>query len=224
MYYSSSFNSDLEFALGTKAVIYITHFFSSGLNLSFFGVFLVFNIFGSIGLLLFYKSIKIVTYDKSSIIQLLGTTLVFLPSISFWSAGLSKDSLSFLAVGMALYAALNINKRIWLITFSFFIMFLVRTHVAAIMVAALAIGILIKSKINILPRIFIGFLFLLITILLIPTTLDYVGLESGANKNDIIEYIDKRQNYYQDTDSVCRYCINELTYAIIYLYCETFTL
>ena len=64
MYYKSSFNPDLEFALGTRAVVYITRFFSVGLDLSFFGVFLVFNIFGSIGLILFYKCLKIATQDK----------------------------------------------------------------------------------------------------------------------------------------------------------------
>lgn len=201
MYYRSSFNSDLEFALGTRAVIYITQFFSLGLNLSFFGVFLVFNIFGTIGLLLFYKSTRIATQDKSSKIQLLGTILVFLPSISFWSGGLSKDSLSFLAVGMALYAALNFKKRIWLIALAIFIMFLVRTHVAAVMISALAIGTLFKAKMKILPRISIGFLFLTITIILIPITIDYVGLDSDANTEDVIEYIDKRQSYYQGTGS-----------------------
>lgn len=201
MYYRNSFNQDLEFALGTRAVVYITHFFSTGLNLSFFGVFLVFNIFGSIGLLLFYKSIKIATQDKSRKIQLLGTFLVFLPSISFWSGGLSKDSISFLAVGMALYTSLNIKKRIWIIILAILIMFLVRTHVAAVMIAALAIGTLFKSKMNLLPRLSLGFFFLAITIILLPTTIDYVGLDSDANTQDVIEYIDKRQNYYQGTGS-----------------------
>lgn len=34
-----------------------------------------------------------------------------------------------------------------------------------------------------------------------PIIIDYVGLDSDVNSEDIIEYIDKRQSYYQNTGS-----------------------
>lgn len=200
-YYGHSFNNDLEFSLGTKGVIYLTHFFSVGLNLSFFGVFLIFNIFGSIGLILFYKCIKLATFEKTKKIQYLGTILVFLPSVSFWSGGLSKDSLSFLAVGMTLYAALNIKKRIWMIFLAISIMFLVRAHVAIIMIIALTIGTLIKGNMSFLSKFFISIIFSLLSVLLFPIAIEYVGLETSSSTEDVIAYIEKKQNNYQDTGS-----------------------
>ena len=46
MYYQASLSSELVFSLGTRAVVFITAIFSSGLVLSVLCVFLVYNIFG----------------------------------------------------------------------------------------------------------------------------------------------------------------------------------
>ncbi len=98
-YFRMSLRPDIDFAFGTYGVRFVVSFLSQGMGLSFLGCSLVFQLFGFIGLLAFDAALREVTWDKSRNIRLLATFVVFLPSVSFWSSGLGKDSLSFLRYG-----------------------------------------------------------------------------------------------------------------------------
>ena len=64
-YYATSFLPNIEFSVGTAGVALLTRLFSYVLGLSFLGVFLIFNIFGFIGLIAFDASLKTATSKNS---------------------------------------------------------------------------------------------------------------------------------------------------------------
>lgn len=98
----------------------------------------VFNIFSTVGLLALDACIQLDnSADKS--IRYWCNLIVLLPSISFWSAGLGKDSISFMAACVALWASENVNKRMKSMAFAIVAMFFVRPHMAAVLVVALAV-------------------------------------------------------------------------------------
>ena len=79
LYYMTSLNYYLpDFNLGTNAVVYITAMFTNGLGLSYLGVFLVFNIFGTIGLLAVDASLRHATENKSNFAKFLALLIVLL--------------------------------------------------------------------------------------------------------------------------------------------------
>mgnify|MGYP003626338501 CR=1 FL=1 len=88
MYFSRALSGDVNFELGTAAVYTFTTFLVQGLGLSKLGCFLVFNIFGSVGLLAFDGSLKKAAENKSKYIKLLAKVIIFLPSVSFWSSAI----------------------------------------------------------------------------------------------------------------------------------------
>ena len=193
MYYYSSFSEDLRLAFGTLGVRFITSILTQVLGLSFIGCSLFFQFFGFVGLLGFDASLRDVTKDKSRYIRIFASLIVFLPSISFWSSGLGKDSLSFFSAGLALWAALNIKRRWWLLGVSVMAMLLVRPHMAGILGLGLAGSFILQRRVPLPQRLFFGTIAIVAAAWLVPVGLNYAGVGEDASAVEIIEYIEGRQ-------------------------------
>lgn len=194
-YYNSSLYSDIEFSLGTHAVRFLVSFLSQGVGLSFLGCSMVFQVFGFIGLLAFDGALREVTWDKSRNIRRLATLIVFLPSISFWSSGLGKDSLSFCAMGLALWAALSLKSRWWLLVVAMLIMLLVRPHMAGMLGLGLAGSFVFQRGIPLPQRVVLGSIAIVAAAYLVPLGLNYAGVGEDAGAEDIMQYIEGRQGH-----------------------------
>ena len=197
-YYRHSLAPDIELALGTRAVEVFTSFLTQGLGLSLLGCFFVFNIFGFIGFLAFDASLRSIVADKSKNIRLLATLIVFLPSVSFWSAGVGKDAISFMAVGLALWASLDLSKRTILMFFSVLLMLVVRPHMAGLMIMGLAASFVSQKGMPLLQRLILGFISLGVLAILVPFALNYAGVGENVDADKLGAYIDERQGYNQD--------------------------
>ena len=197
-YYATSLSQNIEFSLGTAGVGILTQFLSSMLDLSFLGAFLVFNIFGFIGLLAFDASLRVATWNKSKNIRRLATLVIFLPSVSFWSSAIGKDALSFMATGLALWSVLNLRRRVWLMIIAIFVMLLVRPHIAGLMVLAIAGSMVMQKKVSLAQRALVGGVAFAGAALLIPFALNYSGFGGDGGATDLGAYIEKRQGYNQE--------------------------
>lgn len=197
MYFTkaSLYGFDNEFSLGTAGIIYFTSLLVQVLGLSFLGCFLVFNIFGSIGLIAFDSILKHATQKSSRHLKLLATIIVFLPSVSFWSSAVGKDSISFMSACLALWAALNFKKRIILFIVAVLAMLLVRPHIAAAMVAAYALAFIFDQRVSIIQRLFIGSIAIVSSAVVVPLAMQYAGLGDAQNAADIEAYIEQRQGH-----------------------------
>jgi hypothetical protein len=194
IYYAKALDGEFTFSVGTGAVVSIATLFVTGLNLSFLGACLLFNIFGSIGLLAFDASLRSATENKSRLMRRFATLIVLLPSISFWSSALGKDSLAFMAAGLALWAALNMKRRVWLFAIAVLVMLLVRPHIAGTMVIALAGSLVTQRKIPLPRRLLLGGVALAATAVMIPFAMNYAGVGEGASTDDLLTYVEQRQS------------------------------
>jgi hypothetical protein len=191
-YYVNSLQTELRaFKVGTIAVEHLTALMT-GAGLSLIGVFTIFNIFGAIGLLALYSALHEVTKSSSMKLQKLVLIIVFLPSISFWSAGIGKDAISFMAMGLALYAALDFNRRIVIMALAIAFMLYVRPHMAGMMLIGLVISVIVQKEVPIFARLFVGGLGAAIGAVMIPFALNYAGVSEDAS--NLGEYIDGRAN------------------------------
>lgn len=194
-YFNKALSGDFNFTLGTAAVEGLTGLLVQGLGFGMLSSFLFFNIFGSVGLLAFDGALKKATLEKSKYLKWLATLIVFLPSVSFWSSAIGKDSLSFLATSLALWAALHLNKRVWLMVLAIFIMLAVRPHIAGMMVIGLALSIMFDKKTSIVRRLSLGFLAVIGVAVMVPFALQYAGVSDPSSAEGIVEYVEKRQSY-----------------------------
>lgn len=194
-YYYASLWGITEFSFGTAAVQLFTMFFSSLLGLSVLGTFLGYNLLGFIGLLAFDASLQAATRDRQRWLRRLATLIVLLPSVSFWSSAIGKDALSFMAAGLALWAAQRLRPRAGLMVLAVMIMLLVRPHMAALMVMALAVAMTVQPKVSIPERLLVGGFALAVAIVMVPLAMRASGLGADAAIADISEYIDNRQSH-----------------------------
>lgn len=197
-YFEAALSANFDFDFGTAAVNFLTAIIVQGLGLSLLGTFLVFNIFGSIGLLAFDSCLKLAVINKPIFIKRLSTVIVLLPSVSFWSSAIGKDSLSFMAICLALWAALNLRQRIPLMVFSIILMLLIRPHMAGAMLMALVVAILLDSRIATVPKIILGFSSLIGAIILVPFALQYAGVGEDISADSIMSYVEARQGFNMD--------------------------
>jgi len=194
VYYLKAQQGEFMAPFGTGAVVNIATLFVTGLNLSFLGACLLFNIFGAIGLIAFDACLQAATANKARLLRRFATLIVLLPSISFWSSALGKDALAFMAAALALYATLNMGRRVVLLAASIFIMALVRPHIAGIMVIALAGSLVLQRRLPLGQRIFLGTAALAATAAMVPFALTYAGLGDASGADDIMSYVEQRQS------------------------------
>ncbi|MDP4545697.1 hypothetical protein Q8P09_11485 [Psychrobacter faecalis] len=190
LYFSKTSNSILNFSPGTRFTETLTYIVTYFLKSNYLNTTLVFNIFGSLGLVFFYLSLK-------RFFNVLGNywiIIIFIPSISFWSSGIGKDSVAFLSVCLFLYSIVESKRFKVSLTSAFLLMFMVRPHIAAVMLVSYVVYFIVNAKSHIiiklliLPIIFVGIIFAL------SFVQEYVGLEN-ASLSSIGDYVDKRQSY-----------------------------
>lgn len=187
-YRSSIITKDFTFYPGSPFIKYTASFFSQGLNASYLNTTLVFNLMGTMGLVLLYLSVK--EYLKA--LPWYWFTILLIPSMSFWSASLSKDSLSFFSVCLFLYAITMRRKTILLVPIAFFIMFMVRPHIAALMLASYVIYFIIQSKVHIIIKLLTIPIIIFGLLSSISFVESYIGLDESS-ADGYADYINSRE-------------------------------
>lgn len=196
VYYYNSLGENFKFYPGSPFIYYLSSIFSRGLDANYLNVTLVYNLFGILGLIFLYLSIK--KYLER--LYWLWGCLLFIPSMSFWSAGLGKDAISFFSVCLFLYT-ITTNKKIYiLLPISFFFMFMVRPHIALMIIVSFILYFILKSRVHILFKITTLPIIVAGIILSSSFVQQYVGLEE-ASLDSVSSYVDQRQGYNQSGGS-----------------------
>lgn len=147
-YFMRSLNPQIALGVGTRSVDAFTAILTQGLQLSYIGAFFVFNIIGTIGLVAFASALRETLATKSLNVQWIGLLLLFLPGVSFWSSAIGKDAPAFMATGLMCWAILNMKRRWILVVLSLAIYAIVRPHVVAIILVALALATICAGKLS----------------------------------------------------------------------------
>ncbi len=192
-YFNSGSVDGGEVRFGTAGVSFLTAFLVQGLGVSILGAFLAYNVFGSIGLVAVDGSLRVAVQGTRPFFRALATLIVFLPSISFWSSAIGKDSISFMATGIALWAALDLGKRGLLMGFAILMMLIVRPHMAGLMVLGLAFSVVFSTYMSPSRRLLYGVIAISVSAILVPFALRYAGVGDSLTIESISEYIEDRQ-------------------------------
>ncbi|MFZ7095389.1 hypothetical protein ACOPJQ_02795 [Luteimonas dalianensis] len=195
MYYDASMVDSVDFTFGTAAVLSVTRLFSYFLGLSILGVFSVFNIIGTVGLLAFDGALRHGVSGKSRGMRRVASILVFLPSVSFWSSAIGKDAISFCATGLALWAAIDMKRRFWLMGVAVLLMLSVRPHMAVLLSVALAVSVVFNPRVSLLRRCVMGIAAAGASAVLIPLAIGTSGLGNAGGVEAVADYVERRQGY-----------------------------
>ena len=190
LYFARAQENNLNFRFGTAAVVYITYFLNQKIYLSFLSIYAFFNIIGTVGLIIFDSIIREINRVPKNLNWIINL-LVFLPSVSFWSCAIGKDGIAFTAIIFFLWASLDIKKRLFFNIFSVMMMFLIRPHIAIIMIFSVLIGFILSSNIKPFSKLLITLFISGVTFYISIQVLDYLAID---NINELNTFYEKRAN------------------------------
>ncbi|MBQ08122.1 MAG: hypothetical protein CMN11_16565 [Roseobacter sp.] len=200
-YYLNSFDYEAGFRFGTSGIYFIVSFLSQELNFSYGNTFLVFNIFGYIGLLAFASALQTVTASSRRDIRTLSVLFLYLPGLSFWSSAIGKDALTFMAAGLVTWAALDIGRRMPAIVLGAVLFLLPRPHMAGIFLISFCLALLVSSNLGILKKLALLAIAIPLCIVGAQFGLTYAGLGDASGFSDINDYFETRQGHNLDGGS-----------------------
>ena len=174
-------------------IFYLIKPLTNFLDVSYLGLFLIFNLAGLIGIYAIYSALRVVTVNspKSTYLVVLG--IVALPGINFWSVAPGKDSLFLMAVGLTIWALVSSPVKKGVVGFSIFVMFMIRPHVAAVFITSLFFASLTVSQLSFVKKLIAIVILAPLSFIVIQYALFYVGTEL----TEIESYVEKRQSYSQ---------------------------
>jgi hypothetical protein len=196
-YWAHSFTNHYNFSPGTFFVISLTKIFSDSLGLSIYETLLIYNFIGVIGLLLLGHVLLDSWPYKDALRRYIPYLILLLPGMSFWTSVIGKDSIAFFAVCLALYASINLKKRHHLFLIASIVMYVIRPHIATIMLISMALSFTFEKNISLLYKLASISIISILSTLLIPFALNYSGLGETTSLSDTTDYIESRQKYNQ---------------------------
>lgn len=181
--------------VGTKGIYFLTSIFSSSLGMSYGGVFLVYNLFGFIGMLALAGALREILADSPRVARQVAILAMLTPGLSFWSAAIGKDALSFMAAGLAVWSAMHLDTRYPAIVISSLALLLVRPHISGILLGSLAIAAAFGARMSTTKK-------LIFVVVTIPAAIiggafgaQYAGLGDAAGVEDVEAYFQTRQSH-----------------------------
>lgn len=194
-YYRAARGPDITFGLGTVFIEWLTQQMYITVQASYLDLFLLFHIAGFFGLCLLYNTIlEIVIKPVSLSVKRMTLIIFFLPGLHFWTSSIGKDSIIFLGINLVLWSLIYLNRRFWLLLSGLSLVFLVRPHVAMILLASIGFALIWSREVPLYLRILGTLTGFAIFSALLPFTLEYIRLDS-LDTISVADYIQKLQQY-----------------------------
>lgn len=195
MYYRTAVGPDLNFGFGTRFIEWFTQQLYVVFQASYLDFFLLFHISGFVGLCFLYRTVLEIIFRPASIrVKRATLILFFLPGIHFWTSAIGKDSIIFGGITLVLWSLLHTKSRLFGLLAGLLIIFIVRPHVAVILLGAIALARLWSHGTALPWRIFGSLAVLAVFAVALPFTMEYVKL-SSLDPEFVSLYIQKRQSY-----------------------------
>lgn len=197
-YYSGyylSVPSERDFFVGTLAVCWLTVFIRDSLDASYVDMYMVFHLTGYLGIVAFYHICQQEFLKGSSPFRGPGALVhiaAFLPSVHVWTSVVGKDSLMFLGLMAFVWGALRPQTRLWSIICGVGLCFIIRPHVAGLLLGSCALAIVLEGRTPLVWRVLSFFAVVGGLLAAIPFIMEYVGLQS-ADPESFSSYIEGRQ-------------------------------
>jgi hypothetical protein len=145
-YYDVYHLASQPFSFGSVAIFKSVRFLRVALGASILDTYMIFQSFGFIGMVFlactFFDIIEKIAAPKSTAYL----SLIFLPSVNFWTSAIGKDAPMFFAVSICVWSMIDLRKRFLYFCLGLAVMIFVRAHIALIVVMAVALAAVFDSS------------------------------------------------------------------------------
>lgn len=152
---SKSF-SDLKW-YGSDLILLLNYPLAEGIGLDIRWGFFIYSLIGYLGIVQFYRLCAVFN-EKRPVFQCFNVylSILLLPNLHFWTAGLGKEALCFLCIATLFFEIAKGNFKSAFFVISAILLILIRPHYALLVLFSIAAIYLFNSKLKLKKRLAIG--------------------------------------------------------------------
>ncbi len=156
----------------------------------------LFNLIGSLGIIILYATLKEIESNKKNFLLLL--SFILFPSILFWTSTIGKEAIAFTAISIILWSLknININRNKFIFIFSLFLLFISKPYIFIIVICSIIILLILNRNISVFYKIPILF------IIIPPLYYIFSLIVQYITGYDIFTFIYNLENWYYSVKNV----------------------
>lgn len=143
---------DHDFAFGTQFTLELTQAIRNLTDGTYLDLFLFFSSIGFMGIAVVMRVLEEVFELAEADPPILAMLLLFIPGLYFWTSAIGKDAPLFLGCALAVWASLDIVRRVPAFAGGMLLCFVFRPHIAVIIMAALAMALVLVRNVRLSIR------------------------------------------------------------------------
>lgn len=175
------FIQDLKGGEGTEFMRAFNFVPSNMLGMSFLSNTMLYSMLGSFGITYFFLiALRTVRYNTILYGYVLFPLLFFLPNLHFWSAGVGKDTLLFLCIGMFSYGLMQPLRRLPLILLAGALSMAIRPHITLFLMVGFGMAYILGGKIPVYQRVLFSVVLLGIGLAILPSVMEFAKIEDAS--------------------------------------------
>lgn len=173
----------------TQVMFFINQFFTNTLGMSFLSGMFLYSMLGMLSFLFILKSVKefIPRLDSLKTTKVFGMPIYpyifLLPNMHFWSVGVGKDTLLFLAVSLFIYSVFNLKKRFFALIISVLIAYFIRPHILLFLVAGFALAYVMSRRFPFYQKVLFSGIMLIAFLPLLNTVLEFAKIDQFSTEH-----------------------------------------
>lgn len=190
-----------EFGIGTDFMTFITSWLTMGLGLGFLPSMMCFTLFALLSMQICYAIFLRMGGARAKPHLRLLYLVAIVPSLGFWGSGIAKDAIVLLGISAFCLGIIRLQSRLPWIIASVALVLLIRPHIGLIMVLGIASGYFVAPNTSGRERLMILAATATAAAIIVPLTINYLGLGDLKSASDIGIQINTHAAGYEGTGS-----------------------
>ena len=175
------FVKDISGGEGTEFMRAVNFIPANLMGMSFLSNTMFYSMLGSFGITYFFLiAARLVPYNIMIRGYVLFPLIFFLPNLHFWSAGVGKDTLLFLCIGMFTYGLMKPFQRIPLLVISILLSMAIRPHITLFLMVGFGLAYVFGGKVSPFQRFLFSAVMIGIGIAILPSVMEFAKIEEAS--------------------------------------------
>lgn len=151
------------------------------MGMSFLSNTMFYSLLGFMGMTYFFLiAARTIPYNKMIRGYVLFPLIFFLPNLHFWSAGVGKDTILFLCIGMFVYGLMKPFQRIPMIVIAGLLAMAIRPHILLFLMVGFGLAYVFGGKVSPFQRFLFSAVMIGVGIAILPSVMEFAKIEEAS--------------------------------------------
>ncbi|WP_312421446.1 hypothetical protein [Epilithonimonas sp.] len=175
------FIKDVSGGEGTEFMRAFNFIPANMMGMSFLSNTMFYSLLGFMGMTYFFLiAARTIPYNKMIRGYVLFPLIFFLPNLHFWSAGVGKDTILFLCIGMFVYGLMKPFQRIPMIVIAGLLAMAIRPHILLFLMVGFGLAYVFGGKVSPFQRFLFAAVMIGVGLAILPSVMEFAKIEEAS--------------------------------------------